>query len=249
MLRRAIATAALATMVTCCSAVAYAAQGELSILANGEELATEGFLAPKLTSDGWQLTFTNIVVTIADVVAMQTEPPYDAEAGGEPAATVSAPLEPGKPITIDLTQTDEGGRVLVGTISAPAGHYNAVSWAIVPATEGEWAGQSMVFIGTATRGGETVDFTLTSTDSHNYVCGEFVGDERKGFVTDAGKAELELTFHLDHVFGREDKGASDPMNVSARGFDAFARGGTQTIEQKGLHIGHVGDGHCATVFN
>lgn len=231
-------------VASACGGAARAAGGELSIFANGEALATEGFVAPELTRDGWQLTFDHVFVTVSDVVAMQAEPPYDAEAGGEPAAAVSVALEPRGPRTVDLTETDEDGRVLMGTVAAPAGHYNAVSWAIVPATGGEWAGQSVVFVGTAARGDRTVDFVLASADSHAYVCGEYVGDARKGFVAEGGRADLELTFHLDHVFGRADKGRDDPMNVAARGFDAFA-GGMQTIDLAGLHVGHVGEGHCA----
>jgi hypothetical protein len=188
-------------------------------------------------------------VTLSDVVALQTDPPYDAEAGGKPAANVSVPLDLGGPRTIDLTETGEDGRVLLGTAVAPEGHYNAVSWSVVPAPGGEWAGQSVVFVGTATRGDQTVEFTLTSADRHDYVCGEYVGDERKGFVGEGETADLELTFHLDHVFGRQDKGADDPMNAGARGFDAFAEGGTQAIDLSGLHVGHVGEGHCAVGFH
>lgn len=236
---------ALAVAAACGATAALAGGGELSIFANGESLATQGFVAPELTRDGWQLTFDHVFVTVSDIVAMQTEPPYDAGAGGAPAATVSVALQPRGPRTVDLTETDDDGRVLLGTVAAPAGHYNAVSWGVVPAIEGEWAGQSVVFIGTAVRGDRTVDFVLTGADSHAYVCGEYVGDERKGFVEDGGGADLELTFHLDHVFGRADKGLDDPMNVAARGFDAFAGGGTQAIDLAGLHIGHVGEGHCA----
>ncbi|WP_196257833.1 hypothetical protein [Pelagibacterium limicola] len=225
-----------------------AAAGELSIFANGEELATEGFLAPELTRDGWQLNFSNVFVTLSGITAIQAEPPYDAEAGGEPATSVSAGLDPAAPLTIDLTETDEDGRVLLGSIAASAGHHNAISWSVVPATEGEWAGQSMVFVGTATRDGQSVDFTLTSPDRHAYVCGEYVGDERKGFLVEGGEADLEITFHLDHIFGRADVDLDDPMNIDAIGFDPFAAGGTHAIDLSGLHIGHVGEGHCAVVF-
>jgi hypothetical protein len=115
----------------------------------------------------------------------------------------------------------------------------------VPAQSGDWAGQSMVLVGTATRDGASVDFTLTSDATHDYTCGEYVGDARKGFVTAGSDAELELTFHLDHLFGRLDKEDADPMNIHALGFDAFAAGGTHQITLTGLHIGHVGEGHCA----
>lgn len=228
--------------------VAPAAEGTLAFLANGESLATSGFVAPETTRDGWELRFDRILVTLADIAAMQTDPPYDAEAGGAPAATVTAVLEAAAPVTIDLTATDEDGRVALGTLQAPAGHYNAVTWSVVPAPGGDFPGLSMVLAGTATRRGEAVAFTLTSAATHVYTCGEYVGESRKGILAAGGAADLELTFHLDHIFGRGDRAPDDPMNLSARGFDVFAAGGTQAIDLAGLHIGHVGEGHCAVTF-
>ena len=229
-------------------ATSAAAEGTLTLFANGEELATEGFLAPELTRDGWELRFDHIFVTLSGVAALQTDPPYDAAAGGVPEASVTASFDDADQMTIDLTDTGADGRVRIASVTAPQGHYNAVTWSVVPATTGDWAGQSIVFVGTATRDGETVDFTLTSADTHDYTCGEFVGDTRKGFVTPGAEADLELTFHLDHVFGRADRDASGHMNSHALGFDAFAAGGTQEIALSGLHIGHVGEGHCAVSY-
>jgi len=224
------------------------AQGTLTLFANGEELATEGFINPKLTRDGWELQFDHIFVTLAGVAALQTDPPYDAETGGDPRADVTVTFDDAEQLTIDLTNADEDGRVMIAATAAPEGHYNAVTWSVVPAEQGDWAGQSIVFIGTASRDDERVDFILTSADTHEYTCGEFVGDMRKGFVTTEGDADLELTFHLDHVFGRADRDASGDMNSHALGFDTFAAGGEQVIALSGLHIGHVGEGHCAVSY-
>ncbi len=240
--------AAYAAALALTAGAGSAAEGELAVFANGEALAKEGFTAPELTRDGWELRFDRVLVTVEDIAALQTDPPYDAEDGGEPKAAVTVALDTGGPVTIDLTDTDDDGRVPIGSTTAPEGHYNAVAWSVVPAKAGDWTGQSMVLVGTATKDGKALPFTLTSKDTHDYVCGEYVGDERKGFVTAGGAADLELTFHLDHVFGRADKGADDPMNQGALGFDAFASGGEQAIELAGLHIGHVGEGHCAVTF-
>ena len=67
--------------------------GSLRFYANGEELATEGFLAPKLTKDGWTLTFSHIFVTLSEITAYQVDPPYDAQAGGPIAAASTVELE------------------------------------------------------------------------------------------------------------------------------------------------------------
>jgi hypothetical protein len=245
---RRLPIAAVAAALALTASVGVAAEGSLAMFANGEALATEGFIAPALTRDGWELRFDRVLVTVAGITALQTDPPYDAQAGGVPDAAGTVDLDTGGPVTIDLTETGEDGRVLIGSTEAPEGHYNAVAWSVVPAAAGDWAGRSMVLVGAATRDGKAVPFTLTSTDTHEYVCGEYVGDARKGFVTAGGVAELELTFHLDHVFGRADKGADDPMNQKALGFGPFASGAEQAIELAGLHIGHVGEGHCAVTY-
>ncbi len=204
-----------------------------------------GFVAPKLTRDGWELRFDHIFLTLTGVMAHQTEPPYDARKGGQIQAGHSVSFE--GLFTIDLVDAGDDGRVVVAETDAPAGHYNAVSWSVVTAKEGAWAGKSMVFIGTAKKDGREVAFTLVSDNAHSYRCGEFVGEERKGFLAEGGNADVEMTFHLDHIFGRADKPADDPMNVEAIGFDGFADGGEQTIDLGGLHIGHAGEGHCHVV--
>jgi len=225
--------------------LANASDGEIVVFANGEDLATDGFVGRKLTRDGWELRFDHVFVTLSDIAVLQTEPPYDSEAGGEPVARVAVAVETGGPVTLDLVDTGADGRVRVGAARAPKGHYNALSWSLVPAPAGEWEGRSMVFIGTATKDGRSVPFTLASSDTHVHACGEYVGEERKGFVESGGSADLELTFHLDHVFGRLDRDPDDPMNRAAPGFEAFAAGGSHALDLAGLHIGHVGEGHCA----
>lgn len=222
-----------------------AADGTLALYANGESLATEGFVAPELTRDGWALRFAHVLVTLSDVTALQTDPPYDATSGTSPAATQTLPYDMVQNLTVDLATPGDDGRVLVATLAAPSGHYNAVTWSVVPATEGPWTGKSLVLIGTASRDGQVLPFTLTSEDAQTYTCGEYVGDQRKGFVTDGGHAELELTFHLDHIFGRHDMPPDAAINLGALGFDAVAAGGPQTLDLAGLHLGHVGEGHCA----
>lgn len=239
-----VSFSAVAALALCAGAAA-AAEGELEVFANGEELATEGFVPPALTRDGWELKFEHIYVTLSNISALQADPPFDAETNKRPSAQVIATLETEGPIVVDLVNVDDDGRVRIGSVKAPAGHYNAVSWSVVPAPSGEWEGKSMVFIGTATKDERNVRFTLVSEDTHVYTCGEYIGDERKGFLQEGGYADLELTFHLDHIFGRSDFDEKDPLNTSALGFDPFAEGGEQRIQLSGLHIGHVGEGHCA----
>ena len=219
--------------------------GILTFYANGEDLATKGFQAPRLTKDGWALTFSHIFVTLSNITAYHTDPPYDPNQGGPITGQPQVSLPDVH--TLDLVMNvQEDSRVLVGAVmDAPAGHYNALSWRMTRATEGILAGYSMVLTGTAEKDGESVSFQLYSKEERTYRCGEYIGDERKGLLSEQGAADLELTFHLDHIFGRADKPGDDPMNTEALGFTPFSNDATkQVLTLQGLHIGHAGEGHC-----
>jgi hypothetical protein len=91
-----------------------------------------------------------------------------------------------------------------------------------------------------------------------------VGDDRKGFLDADGTADLEATFHFDHLFGDGEAPPEDEINTGALGFDplaAIAEGNTLDLDQAGLEaqlspadydrlmgilpsLGHVGEGHC-----
>lgn len=225
--------------------------GTLQFYANGEELVTEGFVAPKLTKDGWRLTFDHAFVNLANITAYITQPPYNAHSREAIAATETVRLE--GVFMLDLTHgSTDHPPVLVGEVAgAPVGHYNAISWDVVKVTSGSLAGYSMILIGTAQKDGREIPFQIRSNEEATYRCGEYVGDERKGFVTAGGVADLEMTFHLDHIFGRADKAADDPLNQEAAGFEPFAGDSSaiQTIELEGMHVGHAGEGHCNVLWH
>lgn len=238
-----VATALLAGAV----AATPLSAGTLQVFASGEDLATEGFQAPKRTKDNWSLSFDHIFVTLAEITAYQTSPPFAPQSDAAIAATHEVTVSGTH--TVDLvTAADDEARVLIAEIAAPPGHYNAISWRMAIAETGLAEGTSMLFIGTATKDDQTVPFRIEVAESLRYECGEYVGDERKGFVQAGGVADLEMTFHLDHIFGREDKDADDPMNLEAPGFDPFSGGEeSYTITLGDLHVGHAGEGHCRTV--
>jgi len=232
----ALAAAWIAAMA---STAAVADTARLVLLADGEALATEGFLAPRLSRDGWELRFSSVRATLANVVAHQTEPPYDATSGAAIDGTVSVRLLEG-PLTVDLTAVDAGGLVTVAAVDAPVGFYNALAWDLVPGADGT----SLLLSGSARRADHHVEFRIHTGDAVRHRCGEFIGDARLGVLREGGSAELQVTFHLDHLFGRADKPADDGVNLQAPGFDPFSDGGDQHLSLDGLHIGHVGEGHC-----
>lgn len=233
----------IATPVMYASAATPTESGTLAFYLSGEDLATQGFTEPKLTKDGWSLGFDHIFVTVTDIVAYQTQPPFAAAPGNLPEVVHEQPL-PGV-FTVDLVAAaDSEDRVRLDAIDAVPGHYNALSWRVVPADSGPHAGWAMVFMGTAEKEGERVPFRIESAEARRYLCGEYVGDERKGWLTAGGAADLEMTLHLDHIFGRADKAETDPLNVDALGIAPFLSTTDASPGLRGLHIGHVGEGHC-----
>ncbi|MBD0268953.1 MAG: DUF4382 domain-containing protein [Cyanobacteria bacterium Co-bin8] len=236
-----------------------AGEGTLIVRANGEDFVREGFT----TSDGWEMEFDNVYVTLANVTAYQTDPPFDPQATQEINAQETVSVS--EPITVDLAEGDEAADpVMVAEVKAPEGRYNALSWEMVAAPEGPAEGYSIVLQGTATRDGQTLPFVLRLSEELAFTCGDFVGDQRKGILSGDDEADLEATFHFDHLFGDGEAPADDEINTGALGFDplaALAEGGrveanSQQLSerlapadyQKLLEIlpslGHVGEGHC-----
>ncbi|NER80845.1 MAG: DUF4382 domain-containing protein [Leptolyngbya sp. SIO1D8] len=235
------------------------ALGELEIRANGEDFVRQGFI----TKDGWQVDFDHVYVTLSEVTAYQSDPPFDAEAGGELEALTVVSIE--EPITVDLAAGDETAEpILVKTLPAPAGRYNALSWKMTPATTGAATGYPIVIQGQAAKEEETINFVLKLDPTLTFVCGDYVGDNRKGILATNDKADLEATFHFDHLFGDGEAPADDDINTGALGFDplaALAEGGTLDVNTEQLEVqlapednallleilpslGHVGEGHC-----
>lgn len=234
-------------------------RGTLEFRANGEDFVRQGFVS----KDGWQIAFDHLYVTLSEVEAYQSDPPYDASTGeaiaGEAIALVG-------PYTLDLAAGDENAEPLViGSVDDVAtGHYNALGWKMVPATEGDAAGYTLRMEGTATKADQSIAFTLNIEDAYSYTCGEYIGDERKGFLSAASTTEVEATFHFDHIFGDGDVEMEDSLNVGALGFDplaAVAEGelleadlailaeklsptNMATLRDTLATLGHVGEGHC-----
>jgi len=218
------------------------AVGTLQFHANGEDFVRQGFVS----KDGWSINFDHVYITLADITAYQTDPPYDSHMGADISGKVTLSLD--KVCTVDLAEGGEDAPpILVGEVSdAPVGHYNAISWEMVRATSGPAAGYSLVMIGKAEKDGQIIDFTINVEEECEYSCGEYVGDERKGIVVDGGTADLEMTFHFDHIFGDAETPLDDGLNLGAVGFEPFAEGaeGGAILNMIEMHLGHVGEGHC-----
>lgn len=237
-----------------------AEKGTLQFHANGEDFVRQGFVS----KDGWAVTFDHVYITLADITAYQSDPAYDPHAGSDVQAKVEIGLD--GTYTVDLAEGgDDAPPILVGEAQdAAAGHYNAVHWKMARATSGSTSGYCLVIVGAAEKDGQTVNFTIKVEPEYTYTCGEYVGDERKGILQAEGTADVEMTFHFDHIFGDAETPLDDELNVGAPGFDPFAgaaEGGALDVDMAGLQtklsaedyqmlvdilptLGHVGEGHC-----
>ncbi len=229
----------------------------LTLVANGEDFIRQGFVS----KDGWHIDFNHAHVTLADVVAYQTNPPFNSEEDEELKPTESVTLI-SEATTVDLAAGGENAPpIKVTQVSAPVGSYNAIAWKLVNNQENTG---SIILDGTAVKENETVKFLISLPINSDYTCGEFIGDQRKG-ILEAGKtAEIETTFHFDHLFGDGQTPANDDLNISALGFQPLAilaQNGQLKVDlatlEKSLSpedyqklmnninsLGHVGEGHC-----
>ncbi|MEB3342733.1 DUF4382 domain-containing protein [Okeania sp.] len=233
--------------------------GTLQIRANGEDFVRKGFV----TKDGWTIAFDKLYVNLAEVTAYQTDPSYKAETGEKPEATEKVIVTETK--TIDLAEGNETAEtILVSQISAPPGHYNAISWKMPKAIDGPVKDYSLLMTGTGTKNGQTIPFTIKIDQELEFTCGDFIGDERKGILLPGETAELEATFHFDHLFGDNSVAPDEEINTGALGFAplvAIATAGKVDVDMAQLKnqlspadyqkfmgilpsLGHVGEGHC-----
>ncbi|MBN1433222.1 hypothetical protein JW921_00575 [Candidatus Fermentibacterales bacterium] len=237
--------------------------GTLCFTANGEDFIRQGFTS----KDDWQISFDHAWVNVSGVSAMQTDPPYDPHEGAlpEPVETVflSGPIE------IDLAEGDETAEpIRIGVMAdVPAGHYNALAWGVAPRVEGEMAPSAILLSGSAVKNADTISFRIGLDLDCSFYGGEYVGDQRKGILAEGGEADVEMTFHFDHLFGDAGSSPDDELNVGAIGFQPFvdlAADGLLDVTMADLAgsmdpeaygklleilptLGHVGEGHCLCV--
>ncbi len=244
-------------------------QGEatLNLVANGEDFVRQGFV----TKDGWTMNFARLDVNLSDVTAYQIEGAFEPTEGDkldtlEYSEKVSL-LD--TPKVVDLAEGEADAEpVMVTNAEVTPGFYNAVAWKIDTAgADSPLAGKTMVLQGTASKDEQVINFDISLNRPIQYLCGEYVGDERKGIIQAGETGELETTFHFDHIFGDSETSPDDALNVDALGFEPLAKlasGDSLTIDDATLDqqlspedqekltkavigLGHVGEGHCAVI--
>ena len=242
-------------------------EGTLNLVANGEDFVRQGFV----TKDGWSISFDRVAVNLSDVTAYQIEAPFEPTE----AAKIDTLEYQEKvslldtPEIVDLAEGEADAEpITVASLEVTPGFYNAVAWKIDTAGENSpLAGQTMELQGTASKDDRVVNFDISLNRPLQYLCGEYVGDERKGMVQAGERGEVETTFHFDHIFGDSETSADDALNVDALGFAPLAQlasGDRLTLDDATLSqqlspedqekltkavigLGHVGEGHCAVI--
>ena len=245
------------------------AQGQaiLNLVANGEDFVRQGFV----TKDGWTMSFDRLDVNLAEVTAYQMDGAFeptetDTLDGLEYQQRVSLV---DTPQLVDLAQGEADAEpIMVVDAEVTPGSYNAMAWQIDTAgADSSLAGKTMVMQGKATKDNRVVNFNISLNRPIQYLCGEYVGDERKGIVEADSPGELETTLHFDHVFGDAETSPDEAINVDALGFEPLAQlasNDSLTVDDATLTqqlsaedqekltkaiigLGHVGEGHCAVI--
>jgi hypothetical protein len=222
------------------------APGSLIFTANGEDFVRQGFV----DKQGWSISFDNLYVNIVDPTAYAP--------GGQKQVVLEGSH------WVDLAEGEASAQpVVLGVVDGvtPA-NYQSLRFALKRAAAGPYAGASVVMIGSAERGTTRVPFTVRLDEEMLFDGREgYVGDEIKGLLQPGGTADVEMTFHFDHVFGDIEAAEGDHVNTGSVGFDffhAFAEQGVVDVSQRELagageyrtlvhalwSLGHLGEGHC-----
>ncbi len=242
-------------------------EGTLNLVANGEDFVRQGFV----TKDGWSISFDRVAVNLSHVTAYQIEAPNEPTEADkidtleyqEKVSLLDTPQ------IVDLAEGEADAKpIVVAGIEVTPGFYNAVAWKIDTAGENSpLAGKTMELQGTASKDNRVVNFDISLNRPLQYLCGEYVGDERKGMIRAGETGEVETTFHFDHIFGDSETSADDALNVDALGFAPLAQlasGVSLNVDDATLSqqlspedqekltkavigLGHVGEGHCALI--
>ena len=250
----------LAVSAVGCGDGGAAPDSELDVMVNGEAFAEEGMVS----KDGWEISFDQVTVMVGEVtvsgVPANADPdqgdlvevPWSLEGGSE-----AAEVPPGF-VAVSL----QDGPVKLGPQEVPVGTYNQVQW--------QWGADATAAIalkGTAVQGDQSIPFNLRFPGEFQANCGDYVGDERKGIVTADSGGEVELTLHLDHMFGDGDSPPNDEINTKSFGFNPFLETASeegivvtpatweswgtpalrQSLKDVLISMPHVGEGHCDVV--
>jgi hypothetical protein len=219
----------------------------IKVFASAEEIANSGFT----TVDGWDITISSLLVSLSDITLIDAD---GVETGSQDN------------FVTELINQDESLLVPVTEITGLKGdNYPGIGFSITQSDVEPMDGHSMVITGIAEQGDVEQPFIIQIDNQINWKCTEgYVGDVLKGYISDSGSGEHEITFHIDHIFGDSELDEESHVNTAAVGFSFFLPG---LIENDGVvnssylektsseedfmkftktvsNLGHSGEGHA-----
>lgn len=246
-MKRAICILSIMSIALMCGMGCLSSEkGTLVFKANGEDFVRQGFT----DKQGWAISFDKLFVNLSGITAYNTKDKLETTLPGDHWVDLAAGDENAEPITVGSVQ------------GAPAGNYQSLKFRLKRAVSGNFKGNTIVMIGTAKKDDMVVPFTIALDEEMLFDGSEgYVGDEIKGMLKNKSTADVEMTFHFDHIFGDAEAPADDHINTGSVGFDffnQFAKDGTVAVHQKEMKdkdayktlihaiwtLGHLGEGHC-----
>lgn len=225
-------------------------RGDLHFTANGEEFIAEGFTS----KEGWDLSFDSVLVNLSEIEAYN---PTDSGLSAKLEGTYLVDLKDS--FGLDPTVSVESLK------EVPAGNYQSLRFSLKQIESGDHAGYSIILFGNAGKEGTTIPFTIRISEELTFDGKEgYVGDSIKGLLNENETADVEMTFHFDHLFGDAGSGPEEHVNAQSPGFAMFLdyeKEGRIDVSQEDLMnhrnfnlfigavetLGHLGEGHCEVI--
>ena len=224
--------------------------GSILFTANGESFAREKFT----DATGWAISFSEIIVHLQSPTAYHPD--------GSVRPVVLSGMH-----RVNLATPGTSMAVLGEKTNVPPGNYQALRFTLTGPRKSSQFLPSIILKGKAEKKGRKVAFTLRFYSRLSCDGTEgYVGEEVKGLLSPGKKTTVEMTFHIDHIFGDSSAPASSHVNQGAVGFEYFYRIGKRKsqidLDQREmktdadypklktalLNLPHLGEGHCDCSF-
>lgn len=221
--------------------------GNILFTANGEEFVVDGLIS----KEGWQIQFSSLLINIDSPEAYNPNHPE-----------LKALLKGHHLINLKRGTTEKPEVSVAILPDVQTGNYQSLRFSLKQIESGEYAGFSIVLKGNAEKEDEKIPFEIKLDEELTFDGLEgYVGDSIKGILKAGKTADVEMTFHFDHLFGNIEMGADDHVNSGSPGFEFFlpyikdnkidvTQDQTKSNPQYDKLIqsietlGHLGEGHC-----
>lgn len=180
--------------------------GKLEFAVNGEDFVNNGFQE----KNGWNITFDKVLINLSHITAR--------------LKGNSNKINLDKEYFVNLKNTGNNIKIIETKSNVEVGEYRELQWQMSRKKDGDYTGYSFILIGQAVKDDQKISFEIKLNEEVTWFCKDgYAGEELKGFVDKNKTGQVEMTFHLDHIFGDFNQSKNDPINKNAVGFDYFAK--------------------------